>query len=287
AATTTLPAPTTTLGLTPGSALHVADPVTFAGMNALSYAAPGATATIVVIDNGSGGSGSDNAPRNFDDIVSGLPPHPGVDLLLVDLADAINSSLVADAAAGVDAIIAGHPTLIANFVAGSSGATANALIGRHQFFLAAAYNASNGIESVLAFYDDYFAGDLGGTPTTYGGLPALRLGPPTATREAVLVPNGAFASTAKAEFAAAATSLPADTSVVMLGTGQSSAALHRSYFDPVLALGADLVLADPAFQIQSGAGQTGIAQYIASNAGPGVQFVALTSDPNTLSNALS
>jgi general secretion pathway protein G len=265
--TTTLPA----APATPGSALNVADAITFAGMDALSYAAPGATATIVVIDSGSSGSGGDNAANNFDDLVNAVPPHTGVNLVLADLTSAAN------AAAGVDAIIAAHPTLIVNYSGGSSGPASNALISRHQFFLGASFTPTNGIESVLDFYDDYFAGGLGGTPTTYAGLPALRIGPASAATQAVLLPNGAFAASAKAQFAAAASSLPADTSIVMVGTGQSFPGLLSTYFDPILAAAPDVILADPNFQIQASAGgSTDIDQYVALNANPPTQFVALT-----------
>ena len=93
----------------------------------------------------------------------------------------------------------------------------------------------------------------------------------------MLLPNGAFAASAKAQFAAAASSLPADMSVVMVGTGQSFPGLLSGYFDPVLASAPDVILADPNFQIQASAGSsTDIGQYVALNADPPTQFVPLT-----------
>ena len=71
--------------------------------------------------------------------------------------------------------------------------------------------------------------------------------------------------------------LPADTSIVMVGTGQSFPGLLSTYFDPILAAAPDVILADPNFQIQASAGgSTDIDQYVALNANPPTQFVALT-----------
>jgi len=262
-----------------GSLTGTADTITFAGMSALSYAAPGATSTVVIIDNGLSG-GEDNALLDFQGVVSAGVPKAGVNLVLVDVATAISDGVVANAAAAVDAIIATNPALISNYFGGISGQTASALSNRQQFAIGGSYSPQWGIDSVLRYYDDFKLGQAGGTPIMYGPIPAVRYGSATAAHQIVLFAHGTGGDGVKADFAGL-NGLPADLSVILIAFAQANS--PGMFFtdweiDAVLAQHPGVVAAIPdmgVFNTGSGSSTMTIDDYMSRNAPNGTDFAAL------------